>query len=365
MQRCVNVIGVGMSAFSPAVLSREPTLLVGEVLAQTLADAGLSATDVGAVFAATGQMDAERLQRALDRAGLAALPLSIQADSCAVLFQAAEAVALGQCECALLLGVQDRLLPFAELGVNLPLLAATAREYMVRYRARGETLAMVAVKARQHASLNPLAAFQQLLSLDDVLQAPVIAEPLTQPQLAWASSGVAAVLLCSDPVARRAGGGPAIRVLAQARVAPAQVAGVDQDRRFAGSDYEVSVAAARELYERAGMGPQEVSVCELHDSSTIGELLLYEALGLCPEGGAEKMVEDGDNTYGGNLVVNPSGGLLSLGQAPAVNGLVQCIELVGQLRGTLGQRQVADAQIALQHQTGTDGTVITTLYQRA
>lgn len=363
MQRCVNVIGVGMSPFSPTALSREPTDLIGDVLAQALADAGLSATDTGAVFAATGQMDARGLQRALDRAGFAGVPLSVQADSCAVLFQAAEAIALGHCECALLLGVQD--VPFATASVNLPLLAATAGEYMARYQARGETLAMVAVKARQHATLNPLAAFRHLLSLDDVLQAAVIAAPLTQPQLAWASTGVAAVLLCSDSLARRAAGAVPIKVLAQARVAPAQVVGADQDLRFAAIGYEVSVAAARELYERAGMGPQEVSVCELHDSSTIGELLLYEALGLCPEGCAEKMVEDGDNTYGGNLVVNPSGGLLSLGQAPAVNGLAQCIELVWQLRGAAGQRQVPQAQFALQHQIGTDGTVITTLYQRA
>jgi acetyl-CoA acetyltransferase len=168
--------------------------------------------------------------------------------------------------------------------------------------------------------------------------------------------------LCSSEFARRHGNGVLVQVVAQACVTPQQVN--DQGATFAGVDYEVNVAAARELYEQAGRGPQEVDVCELHDLSTVSELLLYEALGFCAEGYGEKLVEDGDNTYGGNLVINPSGGLLTLGQASAASALAQCIELVHQLRGSAGRRQVADAQLALQHQTGDDGTVTATLFQR-
>jgi acetyl-CoA acetyltransferase len=155
-----------------------------------------------------------------------------------------------------------------------------------------------------------------------------------------------------------------VRIAAQACVSPQQVTGPDQGSISAGLDYDVNVAAARELYEQAGRGPQEIAVCELHDTSTVSELLLYEALGFCPEGSGEKMVEDGDNTYGGNVVVNPSGGLLALGQASAASALAQCIELVHHLRGSAGRRQVVDVQLALAHQAGADGTVTITLYQR-
>ncbi|MGH7461555.1 MAG: thiolase C-terminal domain-containing protein [Longimicrobiales bacterium] len=368
MQRCVNVIGVGMSPFGPASLSLNQTALVGDTARQALADAGLSAQEVGAVFAASDLMDKVILQRALERTGLGPVPFQClpkgAADGCTLLFRACQAIQLGHAECVLVLGVQGALVPLLDLNATLERLATAAQEYMTRYQTRRETFAMVAVKARQHAALNPLAVFNGALTLDEVLEAPSIAGPLTHPQFAWPTSGVAAVLLCSAEFARRRVSGPAVRIFAQACVSPAQVAGFGQGSNFASIGYEVNVAAARELYEQAGRGPQEVEVCELHDSSTLNELLLYEALGFCPEGNAEKLVEDGDNTYGGNLVINPSGGLLSLGEAPAVSGLAQCIELVCHLRGNAGRRQVAGARIALQHQTGAEGTVVATLYQR-
>lgn len=368
MQRCVNVIGVGMSHFRRAAIGPSPTALVYDSARQALSDAGLSARDIGTVYAASGLMDGGALQHALKRAALLHVPLCDfpvgGEDSNVMLFRACQAIRQGQAECLLALGIQGAPVPLPDLTIRLGCLGTAAREYMARYRVRRETFAMVAVKARQHAALNPLVAFDRPLTLDEVLEASVIAGPLTYPQFAWPSAGVAAVLLCSDEFARRRVSGPRVRIVAQARVSPSQVTGLDQSSTFACVDYEVNVAAAREIYELAGLGSQEIGVCELHDSSTLNELLLYEALGLCPEGCAEKMVEDGDNTYGGNLVVNPSGGLLSLGQAPAVSGLAQCIELAHHLRGSAGQRQVADARFALQHQTGADGTVVTTLYQR-
>jgi acetyl-CoA acetyltransferase len=235
---------------------------------------------------------------------------------------------------------------------------------MARYQIRRETFAMIAVKAYQHAALNPLAAFNNALTLEQVLEAEMIADPLTHPQFAWPSSGIAAVVLCSSEFGKRHCHGTMVRVAAQACVSPQQVAGLYRGTTFSDANYEVNVAAARELYEQAGRGPQEVDVCELHDIGTVSELLLYEALGFCQEGGSEKLVEDGDNTYGGNLVVNPTGGLLALGHAGAASTLAQCIELVQQLRGCAGHRQVVDAHQALQHQAGVDGTVTITLYQR-
>lgn len=364
MQRCVNVIGVGMSPFRPARVYPDMDDLVAATVRQALADAGLPASSLTSIYAASDMPEGATLQRALDRCGMQGIALRHEfpehTDNNQMLACAHQAILAGQAEAILVLGVQGQ-------GLVLPAvepMGVAARAYMARYQARCETFAMIAVKARQHAAYNPQAAFNQLMTLEQVLEAPMLAEPLTRPQWAWPTVGVAAVVLCSGEFASRHCQGPLVRILGQASVSPRQVVGVDLASPFADVGYDIHVAAARELYEQTGRGPEDIAVCELHDSSTLSELLLYEALGLCCEGSAEKFVEEGDNTYGGNLVVNPGGGLLSLGQAGAASALAQCVELVQQLRGSAGRRQVANARIALQHQAGSDGTVITTLYQR-
>ena len=132
-------------------------------------------------------------------------------------------------------------------------------------------------------------------------------------------------------------------------------------RRVVG--YDMSAAAAKQVYEAAGIGPDALDVVELHDCFTANELLTYEALGLTPEGTAEKFILDGDNTYGGRVVTNPSGGLLSKGHPLGATGLAQCAELVWQLRGQADQRQVEGARLALQHNLGLGGACVVTLYQ--
>jgi acetyl-CoA acetyltransferase len=129
--------------------------------------------------------------------------------------------------------------------------------------------------------------------------------------------------------------------------------------------YDMTAAAARQVYEAAGIGPEDVSVVELHDCFTANELITYEALGLTPEGQAEKFILDGDNTYGGRVVTNPSGGLLSKGHPLGATGLAQCAELTWQLRGQAGERQVEGARLALQHNLGLGGACVVTLYQAA
>ena len=128
--------------------------------------------------------------------------------------------------------------------------------------------------------------------------------------------------------------------------------------------YGLTTAAAGQVYEAAGIGPEDLTVVELHDCFTTNELLSYEALGLTPEGTAEKFIADGDNTYGGRVVTNPSGGLLSKGHPLGATGLAQCAELVWQLRGQAGARQVPDPKIALQHNIGLGGAAVVTLYER-
>ncbi|HPE07375.1 MAG TPA: hypothetical protein PLW50_06620, partial [Smithellaceae bacterium] len=128
--------------------------------------------------------------------------------------------------------------------------------------------------------------------------------------------------------------------------------------------YDMTAAAAKEVYEKSGIGPEEVNVVELHDCFTCNELVTYEALGLTPEGTAEKFIEDGDNTYGGRIVTNPSGGLLSKGHPLGATGLAQCAELVWQLRGEAGVRQVEDARIGLQQNIGLGGACVVTMYRK-
>jgi sterol carrier protein 2 len=128
--------------------------------------------------------------------------------------------------------------------------------------------------------------------------------------------------------------------------------------------YDMTRRAADAVYEQSGVGPEDIPVVELHDCFTANELISYEALGLTPEGTAEKFIRDGDNTYGGRVVTNPSGGLLSKGHPLGATGLAQCSELVWQLRGQAGGRQVEGATLGLQHNIGLGGAAVVTLYER-
>jgi acetyl-CoA acetyltransferase len=175
--------------------------------------------------------------------------------------------------------------------------------------------------------------------------------------------GAAAAIICSDDFARRHGLDRRVRIKAQAMT-------TDGPRTFGTGDmrevvgFTMAQTAARQVYESAGIGPADIDVVELHDCFAHNELLSYEALGLCPVGGAEKFVVDGDNSYGGKVVTNPSGGLLSKGHPLGATGLAQCTELVQQLRGTAEKRQVDGARLALQHNLGLGGACVVTLYER-
>jgi acetyl-CoA acetyltransferase len=175
--------------------------------------------------------------------------------------------------------------------------------------------------------------------------------------------GSAAAILCSEEFARSHGLEARVRIRAQAMT-------TDQLESFATGDMRAVVGfgmaqrAASQVYEAAGLGPEDVDVVELHDCFAQNELISYEALGLCAVGAAEQFVRDGDNTYGGKVVTNPSGGLLSKGHPLGATGLAQCVELVQQLRGTAERRQVPDARIALQHNLGLGGACVVTLYER-
>jgi acetyl-CoA acetyltransferase len=226
-----------------------------------------------------------------------------------------------------------------------------------------ETFAKISVKARRHAAANPYAVFRTALTEEEVLASPHIYGPLTRLQCCPPTCGAAAAVVCSTDFAQRHGLDASVAIRAQALT-------TDTASTFDAGDmmkvvgYDMSRAAAERVYADAGVGPDDIDVVELHDCFTTNELISYEALGLTPEGTAEKFILDGDNTYGGKVVTNPSGGLLSKGHPLGATGLAQCAELVWQLRGQADARQVEDARLALQHNIGLGGAAVVTLYER-
>jgi len=220
----------------------------------------------------------------------------------------------------------------------------------------------IRAKASRHAANNPLALFRREVSVDEVLASPVLMPGVMTRLMACAPTcGAAAAVVVSEAFARKHHLDTTVSIAAQAMT-------TDTPDTFAANDmmqlvgYGMTQAAARQVYAAADIGPEDVDVVELHDCFAHNELISYEALGLCPEGGAEKFVADGDNTYGGRFVVNPSGGLLSKGHPLGATGLAQCYELTQQLRGTADRRQVAGARIGLQHNLGLGGACVVTLY---
>lgn len=198
--------------------------------------------------------------------------------------------------------------------------------------------------------------------MEEVLGSPHVCGVLTRLQCCPPTCGAAAAVLCSEEFARRNGMRADVAIKAQALTTDTPQTFDGQFANLVGS--HMAKAAATQVYEQSGVDPYDIPVVELHDCFTVNELLSYEALGLTPEGTAEKFIADGDNTYGGRVVTNPSGGLLSKGHPLGATGLAQCAELTWQLRGEAGARQVDGANLALQHNVGLGGAAVVTLYER-
>ncbi|MBL8334085.1 MAG: lipid-transfer protein [Rubrivivax sp.] len=392
MSRAVHVVGVGMIPFTkPGASDPYPTM--GSTAArQALADAGVDYGLVEQAYVGYVFGDSTAGQAAIYGVGLTGIPVVNVNNNCSTgstaLFLARQAVASGAVECALALGFEqmvpgplkgawtDRPSPLASFIERMTedqgydeqapraaqFFGGAARDYIRQHGIAKSTFARISVKARQHAARNPLAVFRQTVSLDEVLAAPTVFDPLTRLQCCPPTCGAAAAVLCSEDFARRHGLDRRVRIAGQAMTTDTASTFDSHDmRRLVG--YDMAAAAARKVYEAAGIGPQDVDVVELHDCFTANELITYEALGLTPEGTAEKFIVDGDNTYGGRVVTNPSGGLLSKGHPLGATGLAQCAELTWQLRGQADQRQVDGARVALQHNLGLGGACVVTMYE--
>src|SRR6185369_11010397 len=224
-------------------------------------------------------------------------------------------------------------------------------EYQQKYGIADSTFAMISVKSRRHAARNPMAVFREPTTVDEVLASPHIFGTLTRLQCCPPTCGAAAALVVSAGFAERHGLARSIGIAGQALTTDA-AASFEAGSMIAGVGADMTRRAATQAYAQAGIGADELDVVELHDCFTPNEIISYEALGLCPQGGAEKFVLDGDNTYGGQVVTNPSGGLLSKGHPLGATGLAQTAEIVWHLRGDAGERQVDGARLGLQHNVG-------------
>src|SRR5690606_3880109 len=365
-----------------------------EATGLALKDAGIGYDAVQQAYAGYVYGDSTCGQKALYRVGMTGIPVINVNNNCSTgstaLFLARQAVESGAADCVLALGFEqmkpgalgsvydDRPSPFVEFDrvcddivgqPDIPLalryFGGAGLSHMEKYGTKLETFARIRAKASRHARNNPLALFRQEVSADDVMNAQVIwPGVMTRLMACPPTCGAAAALLVSEKFAAKHGLRSDIRIAAQAMTTdyPSTFEARDM-MQVVGAD--MSRAAADKVYEQAGIGPEDLDVVELHDCFAHNELITYEALGLCGEGGAERFVEDGDNTYGGKVVTNPSGGLLSKGHPLGATGLAQCYELTHQLRGTAEARQVEDARLALQHNLGLGGACVVTLYQRA
>lgn len=393
MKQKAYIAGVGMTPFGNAI-DQSLSQLAATAINEALKDAGLAAKDLGAAYmgnAAAGVITGQVCvpgQVVLRNMGIGRIPVINVENACATsataFQQAATMVTLGVYDVVLVCGYEklyhkdkektfsvftgaidvDQIdaikaglktrneaigaeLDMSQAGITrsifIDIYATWAREHMHRYGTRPEELAAVSAKNSFHGSLNPLSQFRDRISVEQVLAAREIVSPLTLPMCAPIGDGAAAVVLVSEKKARQLGMSRCVRVAASSLHS-----GWD---RAEGEDEMVPQAAAA-IYEQAGLGADDIHCVELHDASAISEIKYYEYLGLCGAGEGGDFVARGDSTLGGKVPVNTSGGLMRKGHPIGATGAAQIVELVTQLRGEAGDRQVVGAQHALAENGG-------------
>lgn len=388
------VAGVGMIPFAKPGASAPYDAMGEEAVKLALKDAGLGYDAIEQAYAGYVYGDSTAGQKVLYRVGMTGIPIVNVNNNCSTgstaLYLARQAIESGAADCVLAVGFEqmrpgalgsifeDRPSPFedfdkvtddlvghTEIPLALRYFGGAGQEHMEKYGTKLETFAKVRAKASRHAAKNPLALFRKEMTEGDVMQAPVIWEGvMTRSMACPPTCGAAAAVLVSEAFAKRHGLSTTVRIRAQAMT-------TDRPSTFETRDmmrvvgFDMAKEAAQKAYDAAGIGPGDIKVVELHDCFAQNELISYEALGLCGEGEAEQFVVDGDNTYGGRFVTNPSGGLLSKGHPLGATGLAQCYELTHQLRGTAEARQVEGASLALQHNLGLGGAAVVTIYEKA
>jgi sterol carrier protein 2 len=395
MGRKVYVVGVGMTKFEkPGSREWDYPEMAREAGTKALEDAGIAFAEVQQACVGYCYGDSTCGERAVYTLGMTGIPIYNVNNNCATgstaLFMAKQFVEGGLAECALALGFEkmekgslgikfsDRTNPMdrhAKLMIEMRGFAPAppapqffgnaGREHMERYGTKPLHFAKIGWKNHKHSVNNPYSQFQDEYTLEEIQAAPMVYEPLTKLQCCPTSDGAGAAILAGEDFVRQHGlAGRAIEIAGMAMTTDFP-SSFEEKSSIKLVGYDMTRKAAQKVYEQSGVGPEQLDVVELHDCFSCNELITYEALGLCAEGEAGAFVDAGAQTYGGQVVVNPSGGLISKGHPLGATGLAQCAELTWQLRGEAGKRQVEDAKLALQHNLGLGGAAVVTLYRKA
>ncbi|MBA4033925.1 MAG: lipid-transfer protein [Bradyrhizobium sp.] len=388
------VAGVGMIPFVKPGANAPYHVMGAETAKLALADAGLDYGKVQQAYVGYVYGDSTCGQRALYPVGMTGIPIVNVNNNCSTgstaLFLARQAIESGAADCVMALGFEqmkpgalgavftdrpsafddfdaaaDKLIDAPGVPLALRYFGGAGLSHMKKHGTPLSAFAKVRAKASRHAKNNPLALFRKEVTADDVMNDQVIwPGVMTRLMACPPTCGGAATILVSEKFADQYGLNKSVRIAAQAMTTDtASTFGAGDMMQVVG--YDMARDAAKKVYEAAGIGPDDLDVVELHDCFAHNELITYEGLGLCGEGEAARFIDDGDNTYGGRIVTNPSGGLLSKGHPLGATGLAQCYELTRQLRGTAQATQVEGARIGLQHNLGLGGACVVTLYERA
>jgi sterol carrier protein 2 len=388
------VLGVGMTKFIKPRGKVDYTELGFEAGIKALLDAQINYDDVDQGVACYCYGDSTCGQRVFYQFGMTQIPIYNVNNNCSTgstgLHLARNVISHGGADCILVVGFekmnpgslqsfwQDRSNPTGTTGemmaatrgvTNAPgaaqMFGNAGREYMEKYGAKAEDFAEIARINHEHSQRNPYSQFQDVYTLEQIMKAPMIHEPLTKLQCCPTSDGgAAAVLVSQDFLDAR----PHLKE--QAILIAGQCLATDAPSLFSRSaidlmGFEMTQFAAKTAMAEAKVSPKDVKVCELHDCFSANEMITIDALGLSPPGKAHEMVRNGDITYGGKMVINPSGGLISKGHPLGASGIAQCAELVWHLRGWANNRLIKDTTVALQHNLGLGGAVVVTVYKRA
>ncbi len=359
----VYVIGAGMTRFGKHP-ERDSTSLGAEAARAALRDSGIDPRRIQAAYCGHVFQGMATGQRVLAQIGLAGLPLANVENACSsgatAIREGYLAIRAGECDLVLAFGTEHLTGRFrgaftpdeddieAAVGLTMPsVYAMRAIRYMEDYGTRWDQFAAIPAKNKRNAALNPFAQFRKAVTPEEVLASRPIADPLRLLDCAPVSDGAAAVILASERVARELGNGRAIRLAASA-LRTGEVESAPGSMSFE----PLTRKTALEAYERAGIGPEDVDFAEVHDCFTIAEALRVEGLGLFQQGTYPAAVERGEADISGRLPINPSGGLLGKGHPLGATGVAQVVEVVRQLRGEAGDRQITDPRVGLAHCRG-------------
>ena len=395
MSNKIVIAGVGMIPFKKPGQSESYDKMGAQAVRNALEDAGLEYRQIQSAYASYVYGDSCAGQAALYNVGITGIPIVNVNNNCAsgssAFLLASQAIEYGIYECALAVGFEqmqpgavDMVFPdrpgpierHTEAAADLVGLSEQERQLPPAVQLFGcqvdltkETygiddtvLAEISKKARRHAKHNPNAIFREPLTTEQILAGEPIFRGLRKLFACPPSCGAAAVIVCTEAFARRHGLDYSVHVIGQGSC-------TDKAEYFENDPLDVmfralSRDAASQAYEQAGIGPSDIDVIELHDCFTSNEILTYSALGLCEDGDMEQFILEGQNSYGGKVVVCPSGGLLAKGHPLGATGLAQITELIWQLRGSTGKRQVQGARTALQHNGGLGSAGFVNIFQK-